>query len=138
MTKTEHIQALRDLANFLEQRDFPENWIDKDRTYGYNRYPPVSLYLFTKDKQLFGQCMKAIGTCTKNATEGYLEIRRVEPTFSIEINANRSQVCEKVIVGKKVIPSKPEEIIPAEPEKEVDIVEWKCPESFLALAGGDK
>lgn len=130
MNKQEYIQALRNLADFMEQREFPGTW---KGTFS-NGYPSVSLVLYTKDKQTFGEATKAIGTCRKRADGGFLEVTREEPTFIVQINAYRDGVCERVVTGTKTIPAKEEEIIPAEPEHEEEIVEWKCPESFMALA----
>jgi hypothetical protein len=43
----------------------------------------------------------------------------------------RENICERVVVGKKVIPAQEERVIPATEEYVEDIVEWKC-SSILA------
>lgn len=48
------------------------------------------------------------------------------PHVQFDISTNRELICERVVVGKKVIPAQPERVIPAEPERTVEEVEWRC------------
>lgn len=48
------------------------------------------------------------------------------PNVTFEITSDRQTVCERVVVGKRVVPAEPERLLPAEPEREVEIVEWRC------------
>jgi hypothetical protein len=48
----------------------------------------------------------------------------------ISINADRDQVCERVVVGQRVVDAVPAHV--------VDVVEWKCGDSLLkGTAGGE-
>lgn len=42
----------------------------------------------------------------------------------LDVNVERVQVCERVVVGT--------ETVPAQPAHEVEIVEWRCADSLLA------
>jgi hypothetical protein len=48
----------------------------------------------------------------------------------VRLFISRDQVCEKRVT-KKTVPAKPEMILPAQPERTVDVVEWHCPDSIL-------
>ena len=43
-----------------------------------------------------------------------------------EIATMRKTICERVVVGKKLIPAQPERTIAATPETTVEEVEWRC------------
>ena len=76
----------------------------------------------------------AIGTFKKDGDSWYTRVTHtLEHGATVSISAKRDTVCKKLVVGKKIVPSAPERIIPAMPEHEEDIVEWECPESFLAM-----
>jgi hypothetical protein len=42
------------------------------------------------------------------------------------ISTMRKTICERVVVGKKVIPARPETVIPASPERTEEEIEWRC------------
>lgn len=75
---------------------------------------------------------KNIGPLEKIWKDKYFSLRK---TFAggivIDFMIDRDQVCER-IVTKKVIPARPELVLPATPEREVEEVEWHCPDSLLA------
>lgn len=52
----------------------------------------------------------------------------------VEWIAYRESVCEKVVVGTKVVPAEPERIIAAVPERVEEVVEWRCPSLLKAAA----
>lgn len=45
---------------------------------------------------------------------------------TLELNIARAQVCRKVVTGTQ--------IVPAQPEREVELVEWVCEDALLAPA----
>lgn len=52
----------------------------------------------------------------------------------IEWIAYRENVCERVVVGTKVVPAQPAHYVEAVPEKVEEVVEWKCPSLLKAGA----
>ncbi len=52
---------------------------------------------------------------------------------AIQVWGKKEAVCERVVVGTRTVAAKPQQIIEAIPEREEEIVEWKCPPSFVAL-----
>ena len=48
------------------------------------------------------------------------------PHVQLAISTMRKTICERVVVGKKVIPAQPERTIAATPEQTVEEVEWRC------------
>lgn len=131
MKKNEYIAGLRELADFLESRDFPDTW---KSSWGTDEsYPNINVSLFTYDKETFGKLTSLLGGLEKSASESYLTSHKKLANSSIQVHGYREMICEKVKVGTKIIPAKEAELVPAEPEHEEDIYEWKCPDSFLAL-----
>jgi len=51
---------------------------------------------------------------------------RVSNLLNLRFMAYREDVCERVVVGTKIIPATEERVIPAEPERQEDLVEWHC------------
>lgn len=85
------------------------------------------------EKDELPRIAKEIGSCKKNVDDTYFELVKDFGTMTISFFVYRNQVCEKVVVGKKIIP---EYVIPASeerviPEHEEDVVEWRCPDSLL-------
>ena len=57
------------------------------------------------------------------------------PFVKAEIATMRETICEKVVVGKKVIPAQPERVIAAQPERIEEEVEWRCHPVITAGSG---
>jgi hypothetical protein len=127
--KESFIKELRDTADFLEERGFDENI----------RIGSFMIYLFCNDVDTFTRNTKALGSFEKDAQFSYLNAtRKMGANFSIQVTIARELICKKVVVGKKVIPAReetiiPEKVIPAMPEREEDIIEYECPESFMNI-----
>jgi hypothetical protein len=85
-----------------------------------------------KTKHDFLAAMRALpGLWNKCAGGNIIWVYRHLPKGGyIDITVDRDQVCEKVVTTKTV-PATPEVVIPAEPEKVVEVIEWRCPESLL-------
>lgn len=131
MKKSEYIKGIRNLADFLESKEFPESWIN---SYGGEEsYPNPYLSLFVYKKEDFSLFSKLIGGFKKSVTDSFLSFEKEGSSFSMMVHGSRENICERVKIGTKIIPAKEEEIIPAEPEKEEDVYEWKCPESFIGM-----
>ena len=116
------IESLREMALFLEARP---------------KLPKVSstmrfdIWCFTKEAARAVARMVG-GKLTKDGSwETYMILKRQIGTFSLEINITRKEVCERVVVGTRTIEATPEQILPATPEREEEIIEWRCDESIL-------
>lgn len=110
--RADYIADLRQIADWLEQH--PN--VPLPNTMALN-----CLMMRRED---FGPASRGSGPWEKAATESFFVLRHKFQVMSVDLYAYRGKVCERVVVGKKVIP--------AQPEREEDIVEWHCPESILA------
>lgn len=131
MKKSEYVSSLRKLADFIELSDFPDSW--KSAWGSDEAWPEPCVSLFVYDKKTFGDFCRNIGSFEKSSSGSYLTTTRKLENARITVNAYRERVCEKVHVGTKTIQATEERIIPAEPEHDEEIYEWKCPDSFLSL-----
>jgi len=120
LTHEKYANALRRIADWIEVH--PELDLPSERCLSF--YTPV-----TKDD--LAKYARAFGDCKKLLSEDFARVSKDFGGVRLEAIVYRSEVCERVVVGKKVIP---ETIIPAilVPEHEEDIIEWKCPESILS------
>lgn len=135
MTKNEYVAALRELADFVESRDFPDTWKGIYVDYTFNA---PKLYVSVAAKEDFGRFAAALGSFEKIRTEYSTGMSRTLPLqANITITADREVVCTKIITGIRVLPAEPERIVEALPERTEDIVKWVCPESFVSLKGGN-
>lgn len=115
------IDGIRNLANFLEANpQLPRN------------YGEVRLLTFPDD---LAEAAKGMGFLEKKTAGAYFSlVKRFGQDVSFEFLKSREQVCERVVTGTKVIPAKEAYLVPAEPEKTVEVFEWKCPDSILEAA----
>ena len=97
--------------------------------------PHVSdIYLFPHTKEEHAACVRAIGSCEKQFNNKWLYAIKPFNSFVLRVASERENVCERVKIGEKVIPARPETVLPATEEKVEAVYEWRCPDSFLALA----
>jgi hypothetical protein len=81
--------------------------------------------IYCHSKEEFATTVKAFGGGEKDATDQTIEFYPVAfPT--LKIVAFKNQVCERVVVGKRIIPALPAFTLPATKEHEEEIVEWRC------------
>ena len=118
------VRDLRDLADYLEARQFPK----------WARIHVGTVYVFCNSAEEFGDAVSVLGECTKNANDLYLNATHYVGNLECQVTVSREKACERVKVGEKVIPATPEHVIPATPERSEDVYDWKCPQSFIALA----
>lgn len=111
--------GLEALASFL--RENPEQMLPEQRTF----------HIYLWGKQDFATQMKKLGTCKKIYTEYSMTVAKDFGPISYGFYISRDTVCERKVVGKKIVPFQEARLIPAEPEHEEDIVEWQC-DSILA------
>ncbi len=131
--RTALIQGMRDCADWLEQ--------SPQFNIAYYASVDVQLQLKSYDD---GQNQLA-----NFARSGHIEkdVIGAAPNESIRLTkrfgpyvkawdaVNRVEVCERVVVGTRIVEASPEYVIPARPQHEEEIIEWKCG-SILEQAGG--
>jgi hypothetical protein len=78
---------------------------------------------------------RACALSEKNMEGDYVHFaKRFRGGISFSLFASKELTCERVKVGTKIIPAKPEMVLPATPEREEEIFEWRCPDSILEAA----
>lgn len=131
MKKSEYVAALIELANFVESKDFPDQW---GGWYGNQEYDSPELIFYVANKEHFGTIISSLGAFEKSGdTISTDATKRLSLGSNLRVWGKKENVCERVVVGTRTVAAEPEKIIPAKPEREEEIVEWKCPESFMAL-----
>lgn len=136
MNKQEYVNALRELADFIEGKDLPDTWGPAYSWSGVQDYPtPEMTFQFNK-KEEFGDFASKLGTFDKESSDYNVSIvSKLSSGAKVTARIAHEQVCEKVVTGKKTVPFRQAYMVDAVEEHEEDIVEWKCPESFIALKG---
>lgn len=118
--RREFVEGLRDLASLFdthEELQLP-TWKQD-----------INVFLHGDVKQLMAAAAKALGCVDKSYGDELFELQRgFGALLQLRIIANRDEVCERVVIATKVEPA---HIIPAQeekfvPEREVEIVEWRC------------
>jgi hypothetical protein len=131
MNKNEYVASLRELADFVESREFPDKW---EGAYDENNFDSPRLIFWARNKNDFGLIASAMGSFKKESNGDYIGAKKILPAGAyITLDANKNNTCTKKVVGTKIVPFKEAELVPAVPEHEEEIVEWECPESFVAL-----
>ena len=121
MDNTEFVASLRAAADFFESH--PEAPVPSYR---------VTLNMFVYTREEFESIARSVGTANKGVSGEWFFLRRkFGDCLQMDWNVTRGEVCEARVVGKRVIPARP-----AEPEREVDIVEWDC-RPLLGGQGGE-
>jgi len=135
MKKNEYVVALRELADYLESHEIPDTKPNRWTGQADDLFPTLRMDIYVDDKELFGRICAAMGTFTKEVSDySTSAVRTLTNGATFGVRASRSVVCKRIVVGTKTVAAKEEEIIPAEPEHEEEIVKWECPESFVSLA----
>lgn len=133
MNKQEYVTALRELADFIESKELPDEWIRWNWGTKSN-YPIPSHDFAVNSKEQFGQIAAALGSFEKVSTDSDIRAVVILPSgASVTARVDHEIVCERVVVGKKTVPFQQAYLVEAVEEHEEDIVEWKCPDSFIAL-----
>jgi len=126
MDKNAYAESLIKLGEFIKDSE-----LDMENA----NFSSVTVYVFCDSKESFAKNTTVLGGFTKSADDAGTWVNANKPfgQHSLQVTIERQKVCEKVKIGTKVILAKPETVIPASPEKEEDIYEYKCPESFLGM-----
>jgi len=122
MTHKEYAIGLRQIATWLEHHpevDLPE--------------PKLTAYsLYSKEKaSVTARALGAGGRCDKVFADTLVTLKRDFNGITLQYHGTRSNVCEQVAVGKRVVP---EQYIPPKPATEAQVIpeheetvyEWRC------------
>ena len=127
----ELIQGLRDLLAFVESNDDFDFVPGGDTNIVNGEFR--SFYIHSGDEARriaisdLTRRMARVKKLDKLYSDSFAWIRlQFGPFVRFDITSLRETVCERVVVGKKVIPARAEQVIPAAPESSVDEVEWRC------------
>lgn len=104
------VKGLRDCADFLEAHpSVPAPW-------------SAELNVFANGKDAMAVVARE-ATWDKAYVGDYFALRQQFGPVRFDVNCNREVVCRKVVRGTHVVP--------AQPEREVEDVEWECGDSLL-------
>lgn len=92
----------------------------------YDEHPEVpapyeaAFNVFVESKEMLATIARLAAPMSKGQSESWFWLRRDLGPARVEFNVPRQQVCERRVVGHRVVP---EQHIP---EHKVEIVEWDC------------
>lgn len=125
----ELIKGLEDCAAWLRGHPLPDRGSCS-----------VNIFFYAATKEEFLRAVKIMGPCEKVSTDDTVQMHvNFSGGVGIRLFSEHKTVCERVVIGKKIIPAEPEKHVPAmviaaKPERETEITEWVCPKSFLKEA----
>ena len=122
MTHNEYAEGLRQIATFLEQHqeiDLPEETISAYSLYSKEKAAKVA------------RALGHGGRCDKVFADTLVTLKRDFNGITLQYHGSRSNVCQQVAVGKKVVPEQYIAPRPATeghivPEHEETVYEWRC------------
>jgi len=120
---SEFTDGLRELAEWFDAH--PE--VDEPTYKALSIYPP-------DDPEVIATVARAMGTARKVWEDQLLYIKK-DFGGGVELSAafSREAICKKVVKGYKMVPAVAEHVVPAQPERQVEIVEWECSEPSLLV-----
>jgi hypothetical protein len=118
--RKEFVEGLRELARIFETTELQlPRWAQD-----------ITVFLYSNNvKQEMARSAHFIGRADKDYSDEVFQLtKKLGNLLTLRIMANREEVCERVVVGKKfepehVIPAKEEQFVPA---REIEVVEWRC------------
>lgn len=123
--RVEFISMLRQLADWYEARP--------------NMMAPCvdTFRLYSCTKPEFLALRREAGLSVKDMDGDYVKFTMPLPgDWKFQLYTNKKHTCQRVKVGTQIIKAKPEVLLPAEPEKVIDVYEWQCDEPLLAESNG--
>ncbi len=104
--RIEFVKSLREFADFLENNPGVPS--------------PNSAYLCSpvETAEELRAAVRVMGRVQKDFSDKHVAVEKVFGGIKYAVYTNRENVCERIVVGKR--------IVPAVAEHEEDIVEWKC------------
>ncbi len=124
MKRTEFVAALRQAADLLEKSSLRE-----DAFYHGTVYLPV------KEINDAREIVKSFGKTDKSYIGNDMCLKHEIGSLDVVSFFPREYVCRK-ITTTKTLPPEPEKVIPAQPERTIEVVEWDCGGSILDERGG--
>jgi hypothetical protein len=88
--------------------------------------PAIRVTNMEETKEAAAGLARMLGTCDKMYSDAFFRLTRDFGGVSLEFVFYRSSVCTRRVIGTKLIPAQP-----ATPEREVELVEWDCPDTLL-------
>ena len=125
-----------EIDKFADDLEAAARWFRerRDKFLGADVCPPSTINCFVNQFFSLGDFLgRGLGPMQKVVCGDYFCLSLSVPGgMTVDINQARSKVCERI--EKTVIrPAEPEKIIPARPEREEIVVEWRCPESLMEV-----
>lgn len=115
--RQQFVAGLRELADFYEQHECVPEFVS-------------ILNGFVDTAEQLVAARRALGARKKELhgiSDELIGFTRSFGPLNLTIIAKREEVCQRVKVGEKIIPARPERTLPAEPEKREPVYEWECP-----------
>jgi len=147
------LDTLAALQRFLARADMvaatPAPVVTSDDPYGllaYNAFLVANpehaawptCFVFCHDADDFANKVRTLGKCSKGSAGGYLNADRWFGRVHHQVTISQQLTCERRQVGTKpvtkLVPAVEVEMV--EVTVEEPIMEWVCPQSFLALGNG--
>ena len=113
------VDDLRGLADFLEGHP---HLMEKD--FGTTTF---NIFFFSMED--LTKAARPLGSADKFGTDKFAGFRKSFGRLNLDLFVSKEDSCERVVVGVKQVPVM---VIPAHGE---EIIEWRCPQSFLARKG---
>ena len=112
----EYAKGLRELADFVDEHpEFGEPY-----QYEFN--------VFGKDKDALKVFVQASGSVKKDTDDNFFFVtKKFSGGIRLNFNVRHENICEKVEIGRKIVPASKKKVLPAQPEHEEIQYEWKCP-----------
>jgi hypothetical protein len=120
-SKMENEERKAYLNGFKKMIEFLEDHPDLPISSSY-----CSFLSYQWDKDELTRLVKLLGSCDKEYSEHYFTISKSFGPIKYGFQTSREKVCERIVIGKKIVPARPAQLIPEEPAHEEDIVKWEC------------
>ena len=125
------VAGMRDMIAFIEANDDFDFSTGESEQVMFNFRTWYKRGTFESQKEYVAEIARRLGTGEKKYCGGFFWFRHdFAPGVRFEVTANREVVCERVVTGKTIVAAQPEKIIPAQPEHEIELVEWRCAPSL--------
>ncbi len=118
MDRATQITEMRDVLSFLE--DNPK--------IPMPYFGMINSFANTDDGDDVNDLARIMAPCRKDASQGYFALIRSFGSTTLEINFEREEVCERIVMGTEDVPEKTTAAHTRE------IVEWRCPDGILRPA----
>ncbi len=117
-------EAIEKIDNLIEGLTALKEFLSEEPELNLCPYS-IHYTLYASDKDEFSRLAATLvggaGSIEKKYDNYSCSVtRKFSEHVEVSVNIEREQVCEKIVVGKKIVPSY------YSPEHEEEVVEWKC------------